>query len=677
MKKTVKLIAGILCVALLVPMGIVNAVPTATASLSGPDIVTVGDHATFVLSVENLTAKAAGVEVSFPDSFELVEGKWLQTGSSSNPALEEEESTEKETPKNEATKTESEGDPLEGVPGEAVTVVKGKHNPDGFSVGFARFNITPEESVPLGGFGDYDKRFSENILDQLYLTCTAISDGEETLLLFSSDTVDSGTLVWNVISENIHSELGIPQKNIILNGTHTHSAPSLGNPKVPAYETYYYPMFYDKALACAKTAVADLDKATVKIGRTYADNLNYVRRYLLDDGTYATSPGVDQATPIAHETEADNEMQILYFDRENQKDVVLMNWQSHYAGAVNIDYYGISADWVCGFRRNTETKLNAYAMFIQGAGGNLASSGQLPGEYKTYNDFINHGVLLSNTLIDAIPGLTSVKTDKIQAKTRLFPVTKREGVESWNGANELPISALSFGSVSFATVPYEMIDINGMELKAATPFSMTFVCGYTNGSNSYVPADDCFPNGGYEVNKCHYVQGTAEAVVAELLTMLEDQKENLIAGANLSDFDTTTLKGVMAASGPFDMTGNLFQLTLKAVSPTATGQEVSIKLTARNGNNIVFTSTETKSVQVNDVTANIVLGDANNDGIVNNLDRMVLTRYLAKWEGYDAKNMNLAACDVNNDNIVNNLDRMVLTRHLAKWEGYESLPYVS
>jgi len=33
--------------------------------------------------------------------------------------------------------------------------------------------------------------------------------------------------------------------------------------------------------------------------------------------------------------------------------------------------------------------------------------------------------------------------------------------------------------------------------------------------------------------------------------------------------------------------------------------------------------------------------------------------------------------DVNNDGEVNNLDRQILTRHLAKWAGYEELPYLT
>ena len=68
-----------------------------------------------------------------------------------------------------------------------------------------------------------------------------------------------------------------------------------------------------------------------------------------------------------------------------------------------------------------------------------------------------------------------------------------------------------------------------------------------------------------------------------------------------------------------------------------------------------------------------VLGDINNDSEVNAKDRMMLTRYLAKWSGYE--NIDMTAADVNNDGDVNAKDRMVLTRHLAKWQGYETLPF--
>ncbi len=72
--------------------------------------------------------------------------------------------------------------------------------------------------------------------------------------------------------------------------------------------------------------------------------------------------------------------------------------------------------------------------------------------------------------------------------------------------------------------------------------------------------------------------------------------------------------------------------------------------------------------------SSVLIGDVNGDGVVDNIDRLTLSRYLADWEGYTADVLNMAAADVNQDSVVDNLDRMVLSRHLADWEGYEKLP---
>ena len=71
----------------------------------------------------------------------------------------------------------------------------------------------------------------------------------------------------------------------------------------------------------------------------------------------------------------------------------------------------------------------------------------------------------------------------------------------------------------------------------------------------------------------------------------------------------------------------------------------------------------------------VLIGDVNSDGKVNTQDRMILTRYLAKWTGYSEEDINMAAADVNCDGKVNTQDRMILTRYLAKWTGYDNLPH--
>lgn len=66
------------------------------------------------------------------------------------------------------------------------------------------------------------------------------------------------------------------------------------------------------------------------------------------------------------------------------------------------------------------------------------------------------------------------------------------------------------------------------------------------------------------------------------------------------------------------------------------------------------------------------IGDIRCDGRVDAVDRIYLTRYLAKWAGYDK--INEEAADVNRDGKINTKDRIVLARHLANWEGYKTLP---
>ena len=45
-----------------------------------------------------------------------------------------------------------------------------------FRGGYARMDITPEEPVPLGGFGNCDKRISTVILRRLYVTCVDMDE---------------------------------------------------------------------------------------------------------------------------------------------------------------------------------------------------------------------------------------------------------------------------------------------------------------------------------------------------------------------------------------------------------------------------------------------------------------------------------------------------------------------
>jgi len=62
----------------------------------------------------------------------------------------------------------------------------------------------------------------------------------------------------------------------------------------------------------------------------------------------------------------------------------------------------------------------------------------------------------------------------------------------------------------------------------------------------------------------------------------------------------------------------------------------------------------------------VLMGDVNNDGMVNNFDRLVLTRYVAEWDGYT---VDAYAADIDKDGRITNADTLILNKYLANWEG--------
>ena len=68
----------------------------------------------------------------------------------------------------------------------------------------------------------------------------------------------------------------------------------------------------------------------------------------------------------------------------------------------------------------------------------------------------------------------------------------------------------------------------GLAIKAASAAKMTFVAGYTNGCNSYMPVKQAYKEGGYEVETAPlfyglpagFIPGSAERVAESVIKMI-------------------------------------------------------------------------------------------------------------------------------------------------------------
>lgn len=87
------------------------------------------------------------------------------------------------------------------------------------------------------------------------------------------------------------------------------------------------------------------------------------------------------------------------------------------------------------------------------------------------------------------------------------------------------------------------------------------------------------------------------------------------------------------------------------------------------GTSALMLTTTAQTVTVPKTNHGVLVGDVNGDGAVNSLDRTLLTRYLSKWTGYEAK-INSYGADINGDGEPNLPDRMILSRYISNWQGY-------
>ena len=76
--------------------------------------------------------------------------------------------------------------------------------------GFSRVNMNPTEPIPLGGFGNEENRFHEEIGQDICVTAVALTDSrDKTVLLLSIDLVNADTPLCEQIRQRLLRDTGI------------------------------------------------------------------------------------------------------------------------------------------------------------------------------------------------------------------------------------------------------------------------------------------------------------------------------------------------------------------------------------------------------------------------------------------------------------------------------------
>ncbi len=436
-------------------------------------------------------------------------------------------------------------------------------------LGYSIVDITPNEPVPLGGYGNGDARFSQNVLSPLKAACMAVTDEKNTTaLLFQLDALLIPGWFGKVVTDKIVEKTDVAGENVILHANHQHTTPEFSNKKHPAV-VRYDEMVIERIVACAEEAMADRKIVTsAEMAKTYTKGLNFVRHYVLEDGTYkGDNFGELNDSPYeGHTTEADPEMRLVKFHRAGGKDVVVANWQSHPHRTGGTKKYDVSADILGVMRDEMVEKLDCCFLYFNGGAGNINPTSRIAEENVT-KTYVEQGQALANYALSAVYSPLALGEVKVCTKTVWSPLNRPDpavldaclkirdywietndsmaskrfshtfGINSQYAALQFisrlnmkeegfnfPFTAVRIGDLAVVGAPYEMFDTNAKYVRDNSPFPQTMVASCCNDYFNYVPSSYGYTHGCYEADSSRAQPGSGERFAYAMVRMLRSLK---------------------------------------------------------------------------------------------------------------------------------------------------------
>lgn len=240
----------------------------------------------------------------------------------------------------------------------------------GFRASVVKVDITPDRPQWLLGYG---ARQSTSVHDRIYHRIVAMDDGKTQFFLISSDICLISPSEYDKVTGELEKRTGIQPLNVWWTFTHTHSAPELGPPGLPAVfmgnrykhegDTEYWAWVEQRLIDGVIEARSKLEPA--RIGAGWGLSMANINRRARDVEGEAFL-GLNPDGPV------DRRIGILRIDRADGKPLVLIANYAMHGTVLGGESLVISGDAPGVVSEYVEQKGGAPMLFINGAAGNVA-----------------------------------------------------------------------------------------------------------------------------------------------------------------------------------------------------------------------------------------------------------------------------------------------------------------
>ena len=365
------------------------------------------------------------------------------------------------------------------------------------------------------------------------------------VLMINRDILDQA-------ARRIEKELGIPFDHILINATHTHSAPTTVTVHGYTREEAFTRQVGEKIVAAAVAAAKRLGPVTMYFRLGEESSVGRNSRLLLADGSiFWTGSRDDVVRPTGP---FDPELPVWAFRRpDHSLEAAMFNHSTHTIGTHkpgvrSPSFYGLAA-------QGLEKQNGGTFLFFEGASGSTHNLDLLAPEMT---------LRVTQAVTDALAAAQPRPVTQIKAKRSEFTFkvrhfdevvedkavtaycTKRikdeRGaqfvIDTFRGmrkklspqqgqSRKTWIQAILIGDIAIVGIPGEFFTALGQEVKRRSPYRYTYVFELANDYIGYIPDRRAFELGGYQVwTGLHSFlePGTGEAIVAESIKLLDSMK---------------------------------------------------------------------------------------------------------------------------------------------------------
>ncbi|MCF0038992.1 neutral/alkaline non-lysosomal ceramidase N-terminal domain-containing protein [Dyadobacter fanqingshengii] len=399
----------------------------------------------------------------------------------------------------------------------------------GWKAGVARAVITPENSMWMAGFAARTKP-SDGKLHDLWAKALALEDANgKRAVLITTDLLGMPKNMSDEIRKRVNDQFKLSKAQIIINSSHTHSGPVLGDALSDIYPvdaaekqsiSQYSQKLIDQLVILTGNALKSLQPATIQsqngvarfqVNRRNNDAANLERL------TEITGPG-DAAVPVLKVADANGKIMAIAFGYACHPTVLdNYQWSGDYPGYAQIELEKLYP--------------GTTALFFQGAGAD-----QNPLPRRTIPLAIQYGKTLAAAVERVLsedmkilePTLTTAyteidlalttaptkenltkmaeKAEGYQKKWALRMLDKANKGEAFQSSYPFPLQVWKLGDQAIMTLGGELVVSYAISLKQIFGQD-TFVMGYSNDVMTYIPSTTILREGGYEGEVAQIVYG--------------------------------------------------------------------------------------------------------------------------------------------------------------------------